>query len=221
MASELQFAAVGGGDVHVDHLNGGEFIEQAARGQARRQSLQTMADGDVEAIGEEGDEEVGLDALGLLVMDRPDGEIALEVSKRFLHLTELQIIIPQRRRIVLGQVAAEQIAPFAAADLSQFLAIESIVERGELGVDIDFDQTPSGRPFGFRLAELDQQLVARQIDGHSAQVFQARPKPLQLPAAHGALLGDPVEALREDIEFAVLRQQLDLHARPGFLPRLL
>jgi len=84
-SGSVRFAAVGGGDVHVDHLNGGEFFEQATRGQTRRQSFQTMADGDVEAVGEEGDEDVGFDALRLLMVDRPDGEIALEVSKRFLH----------------------------------------------------------------------------------------------------------------------------------------
>ena len=40
VASQLQFAAVGGGDVNVDHLNGGEFLEHAARGQARRERFQ-------------------------------------------------------------------------------------------------------------------------------------------------------------------------------------
>ena len=38
-----------------------------------------------------------------------------------------------------------------------------------------------------------------------------------LPPAHRALFGDPVEALSEDMKFAVLGQQLDLHARPGLL----
>ena len=42
-AGQLQFAAVGGGDVNVDHLNGGEFLERAARGQARRQRFQAAA----------------------------------------------------------------------------------------------------------------------------------------------------------------------------------
>jgi hypothetical protein len=86
IAGQLQLAAVGSGDVDVDHLNGGEFLEQTARGQARRQSLQAMANGDVETIGEKGDEDVSFDALRLLVMDRTDGEIALQVSKRFLDI---------------------------------------------------------------------------------------------------------------------------------------
>jgi hypothetical protein len=36
---------------------------------------------------------------------------------------------------------------------------------------------------------------------------------------HRPLLGNPVGALGEDVEFAVLGQQLYLHARPGVLPR--
>jgi hypothetical protein len=45
-----------------------------------------MAEGDVQAVGEEGDEDVGLDARRLLVVDRPDGEVALQGSKRFLDI---------------------------------------------------------------------------------------------------------------------------------------
>jgi hypothetical protein len=64
----LQFAAVGRGDVHVDHLDDCEFLEQAARGQAWRQFFQAMANGDMKTIGEKGDEDVGVDALRFLVI---------------------------------------------------------------------------------------------------------------------------------------------------------
>jgi hypothetical protein len=40
VSGQAQFAAVGGRDVHVNHLNGREFLEQAARRQPGRQSLQ-------------------------------------------------------------------------------------------------------------------------------------------------------------------------------------
>ena len=79
VAGQLQFAAVGGGDVNVDHLNGGEFLERAARGQARRQRFQAAAEGDVQTIGEKGDEDVRLDAPLLLMVDRPDGEVPFSV----------------------------------------------------------------------------------------------------------------------------------------------
>jgi hypothetical protein len=37
------------------------------------------------------------------------------------------------------------------------------------------------------------------------------PQPAHLSLAHRALLGDPIGALGEDVEFAILRQKLDLH----------
>jgi hypothetical protein len=46
------------------------------------------------------------------------------------------------------------------------------------------------------------------------------PQPLQLPPAHGAFLGHPIETLGKDMEFGVLGQQFDLNALAGLLPRL-
>jgi len=158
-----------------DHLNGGELLEQTARGEARRQSFQAKADGNVQAVGEEGDEDVRLDARRLLVMDRPDGEVALQGPKRFVDLNELQMVAPQRRRIAFGQVAAQQIAPFAPTRPPRFLEIERIAERGLFRVDLDFDQAPSGRLLGFSLPEFDHEVFARQVGGHPLQVFESRP----------------------------------------------
>src|SRR5208283_5703506 len=101
--------------MNVDHLNGGEFLEHAARGQARREPFQAAAEGDVQTISEEGDEDVRLDALLFLMVDRADGEVALERSKRLLHLDQLEVEAPQGGGIALGQIAAQQIAPFAPA----------------------------------------------------------------------------------------------------------
>jgi hypothetical protein len=39
---------------------------------------------DMEAVGEEGDEDMRLDARGMLVKDRPDSEVAFEVLERLL-----------------------------------------------------------------------------------------------------------------------------------------
>ena len=111
----------------------------------------------------------------LLVMDRPDGEIALQGSERLFDLNELDIVAPQRGGIALGQIAAQQIAPLASPRLSQLLAIERVAERGALRVGLDLDQAPSGRPLGFGLSEFDQQIVALEMGGHPSQLFQPRP----------------------------------------------
>ena len=72
MARQDDVAAVAGRQVHVDHLHGGEFLQHRARGQPRRQGAQALFQGDLQAIGDEGDEDVGFDAMVELVVDRPD-----------------------------------------------------------------------------------------------------------------------------------------------------
>jgi hypothetical protein len=61
--------------VYVDHLQGGELFEDATRRQPRRQRMQAPAQGDVQAISQEGKEDVTLDPRLELVEDRPDREI--------------------------------------------------------------------------------------------------------------------------------------------------
>lgn len=78
VAGEHKFPAVGGRDVYIDHLHGGEFLQHAARGEAGRQGVQPPPERHVQGIGQEGDEDMRLDARFLLMKDRPDGEVALE-----------------------------------------------------------------------------------------------------------------------------------------------
>ncbi len=61
VAGQQQFAAVGRRDMQVDHLHGGELFDDAARRQAWRQGVQAAAERDVEAVGEEGNEDMRLD----------------------------------------------------------------------------------------------------------------------------------------------------------------
>ncbi len=63
VAAQDQGAAVGGREVHVEHLHGGELVEHRARREAGRQRPEPGAQRDVQAIGQEGDEDVRLDAL--------------------------------------------------------------------------------------------------------------------------------------------------------------
>ena len=60
----------------VDHLHGGKLLQHAARREPRRQRVQAPRKSDVQAIGQEGDEDVRLDARLELVKDWPDGEVA-------------------------------------------------------------------------------------------------------------------------------------------------
>ena len=137
VAGEHQLAAVGGWQVHVDHLHGGELLEHAARRQPGRQSMQSPRKGDVQAIGQEGDEEVRLNAGLELVKDRPDRQVAFEVLERLLDRNQQQVVAPQLGRVFLDEVGAQQIPAFARSCLPQLIAIEPIAERGAVCGDFD------------------------------------------------------------------------------------
>ena len=58
VAGQQQLSAVGRRDMQINHLHGGELFDGAARREARRQGMEAPAECDMEAIGEEGDEEM-------------------------------------------------------------------------------------------------------------------------------------------------------------------
>ena len=60
--------------MHVDHLHSAKLFQHAAWRQSWRQRMQAPRQGDMQAIGQEGKEDVGLDARLELVKDRPDRE---------------------------------------------------------------------------------------------------------------------------------------------------
>src|ERR1700759_170737 len=95
--------------MQINHLHGGELFDGAARREARRQGMEAPAECDMEAIGEEGDEDMRLDAHCILVEDRPDGEVAFEVPERLLDADKLEVQAPQPRRIVVGEIGAQEI----------------------------------------------------------------------------------------------------------------
>jgi hypothetical protein len=66
-----------------------------------------MAQRDVQAVGEECDEDVRLDPSLELVEDRADAQIAFEGLECFLDRHQLQVVLPEFRRIGLGQVRTQ------------------------------------------------------------------------------------------------------------------
>ncbi len=99
MAAEHERAAVGGGEVNVEHLHGGELVQDGPRREAVRQRLEHRAQGDVETIGEESDEDVRFAALDQLMVDRTQLQIVLEGLERGLDLGELDIESPHLGRL--------------------------------------------------------------------------------------------------------------------------
>ena len=72
--------------MHVDHLDGGELCEGVAGGEPGSEAMETAGQGDLQAVGEEGDEDVGFDAPFALMEDRADREVALQVFERLLDI---------------------------------------------------------------------------------------------------------------------------------------
>ena len=61
---------------------------------------------------------MGLDAVVELVVDRSDGEIAFQLLEGLLDLGELNVKPPQAGRVIVLQVAAQQVAAFAPPGLA-------------------------------------------------------------------------------------------------------
>ena len=66
-------------------------VRPGARSRSRRRKR------DVQAVGQEGDEDVGFDPVLQLVVDRPQGQVALEVLEGLLDLDQLDVELPQLR----------------------------------------------------------------------------------------------------------------------------
>ena len=118
-------------DIH--HLDGGEFFENGARRQARRQSAGSEFQRHLQAVGDESDENVGLDAMVELMINRADAEIALEFLEGLFDLGELDVMPPQSGGIAIGEVGAQQITALAASRLAQFFLAQAEAEglRGD------------------------------------------------------------------------------------------
>jgi hypothetical protein len=78
VTSENDFSAVCGGEVHVEHLYGGELFEDGPWSQAAGEGFEAGLEGDLQAVGQERNEDVGFDAVFELVVDGTDGQVAFE-----------------------------------------------------------------------------------------------------------------------------------------------
>src|SRR5437763_12893514 len=102
--------------------------------------MQAPRKSDVQAIGQEGDKDVRLDAGLELVKDRPDREVALEVFEGLLDRDQQQIMAPQFSVVFLDEIGAQEIPAFALSCLPQLIAIEPIGECGAVCGDLDYRQ---------------------------------------------------------------------------------
>ena len=86
MSGQDQVASVGGRQMHIEHLQCGELLQDGPWGEPRRAGPGQVLQRDVQAVGDEGDEDVRLDSILALMEDRPDGQIVLQFLERLLQL---------------------------------------------------------------------------------------------------------------------------------------
>src|SRR6516225_1143597 len=118
VAAEDQRAPVRCGEVDIEHSDSSEFVEDGPRSEAARQRPQPRPQGDVQAVGQERDEDVRLDATDQLMVDRPQLQIVLKILKGGLDLDQLDIELPQLGRVAAGQIGAQKVSALAAPHLS-------------------------------------------------------------------------------------------------------
>ncbi len=113
-------ASVGGGQFHIEHLDGRHFGEHLGRGQSRSHRVESTFQGDPQRVSKEADKDVRLDAIISLMMDGADGKVVLDFLEDLLDLSELQVKAPELLGVLGTEGAAQQIAAFAAIGLAVF-----------------------------------------------------------------------------------------------------
>ena len=87
---------------------------------------QLLGERDVQAVGQEGNEDVCFNPRFFLVVDRPDRKIAFEILERFFDLGELDVVTPQLGGVAAGEIGAQQITAFATPGLPELVAVETV-----------------------------------------------------------------------------------------------
>ena len=71
ISGEDKLAAVGGWEMHIEHLQDAELVQRLAGREARCFEPKPVLQGDFNAVSDERDEDVSFDAVFALVIDRP------------------------------------------------------------------------------------------------------------------------------------------------------
>ena len=163
---------------------------------------------------------VGFDLVLVLMEYGAYRQILLQVFECLFHGNELDIVrLPQQCGIVLGEIGAQQITPFAAASTSQLLTVECVGERGAFLVHLDIDQAPCG---GVALARAAPSFISISSRETSMPVSSRRRfhNHFSCRLRIASPLCDAIVTLSEDVKFTVVCQQFDHDAFAGLLPRL-
>ena len=84
-------AAVRGREMHVDHLNRRQLFQDGPWRQSWGQLAGLALEGDLEAVGNEGDENVGFDPVVQLMVNGPEAQVTFQFLERLL---DIPLVMP-------------------------------------------------------------------------------------------------------------------------------
>ena len=94
VAAQDQGATVGRREVHIEHLNGGQFVQNRTWGQSGCERKQTGSQGHVQAVSHKGHKDVRLNPMLALVIDGAQHQVVLEVLKGRFDFDQPDVELP-------------------------------------------------------------------------------------------------------------------------------
>ena len=125
-------------------------------------------------ITQKRDQNMGIDSMLQLVIDRPNAQVTFQTLERRFHLHQLHVPIPQHRRVFRYQIRSEQIMPIAQLSIPQLGFVN--LERERLAChrlagwrQLDLHVSESATSFGLRRAHpvREREIAVRQAIGAS------------------------------------------------------
>ena len=176
---------------------------------------------DLQAVGDKRNEDVCIDTIIALMVDRADGKVVFEFFEGLLDFGQLNVVLPQLGGIFTRESGAQQITACTAPHLAQFGLVQGEGEGARIHRLIGVRQTDAHQAIGstrflFGGPQFEQQLIPRQLLLlHSAQ---ALPQPLQTALTHATFFVHAPVTARQDVEFAVVFQEFDINLLSNLLP---
>ena len=112
--------------MHIEQLDGGKLFEHGSGSQSAGSAFESGFEGDLEAVGQELDKDMGFNAIEPLMINWADREVSFELFEGLLDLGELKIILPHLCRVGSWKVGAQQITSFATPSHPQPGSIDAI-----------------------------------------------------------------------------------------------
>ncbi len=168
VARQNESATISGRQMHIDHLQGGELLQNSPRCQSRRQGAQPMFQRDLQAVSDKRNEDVGIDTILALMVDRADGKVVFEFLEGLLDFGELKVVFPQFGGIFTVEIGAQQVTAFTAPHLAELGLVQREGEGSRIdpliGVgQVDVHQAIGPTRFLFGGPQFEQQLIPRQL----------------------------------------------------------